>query len=84
MYKTNLTQNVFWGPVPYRFKTNQYGMRSPEPDLNKKNIFALGASVTDGYYIDNFKNWPSRLHQKLKNNDINYNILNLAKGLCKF
>jgi hypothetical protein len=80
LYRKNLDRIVNWAPVPYILKTNSFGMRSPEPIDGYKNIFALGQSVTDGFYVDTAKNWPSQLSEKLKNKNLEYNILNLSKG----
>ncbi|MFN4762619.1 SGNH/GDSL hydrolase family protein [Gillisia sp. Q332] len=61
-------------------KLNSLGMRSPEPNPDKKKILFIGSSISLGWGIENEESFAEILNTKLNEDGLNYQVLNASVG----
>jgi len=61
-------------------KLNSFGMRSPEPNPDKKKILFLGSSISLGWGIENENSYAEIVNNRLNEEDLNYQVLNASVG----
>ena len=59
---------------------NSYGMRSPEPNPDKKKILFIGSSISLGWGIENEDSYAEIVNNKLNKEALNYQVLNASVG----
>jgi lysophospholipase L1-like esterase len=87
LYPENLKFKIEmgWGPIPYTVEVNSLGFRGDEFAFHKPKdkirIFAIGDSVTDGFFVDNNATYPYFL-QSILNKKYGWNaeVINAARG----
>lgn len=71
--KESTLQNV-------KIKLNSLGMRSPEPNPDKKKILFIGSSISLGWGIENEDSYAKIVGKKLNKENLNYQVLNASVG----
>lgn len=71
--KESTLQNV-------KIKLNSLGMRSPEPNADKKKILFLGSSISLGWGIENKESFAEIVNTRLRDEGLNYQVLNASVG----
>lgn len=71
--KESTLQNV-------EIKLNSLGMRSPEPNADKKKILFIGSSISLGWGIENEESFAEIVNTRLKEESLNYQVLNASVG----
>ncbi len=61
-------------------KLNSQGMRSPEPNPDKKKILFIGSSISLGWGIENEDSYAEIVAKKLNEEALNYQVLNASVG----
>lgn len=63
-----------------KIKLNSLGMRSPEPNADKKKILFLGSSISLGWGIENKESFAEIVNTRLRDEGLNYQVLNASVG----
>lgn len=61
-------------------KLNSMGMRSAEPDPDRKKILFLGSSISLGWGVENDSTYADILENNLQQADLDYQVLNASVG----
>ncbi|WP_186435020.1 SGNH/GDSL hydrolase family protein [Gillisia sp. Hel_I_86] len=61
-------------------KLNSLGMRSPEPNPDKKKILFLGSSISLGWGIENENSYAEIVNDRLNDENLDYQVLNASVG----
>jgi lysophospholipase L1-like esterase len=66
------------------YTTNRLGYRGPDPDPSALNILAIGASTTEGTYLDDQENWPAALQRLLASRSPQQRVVVDAAGISGY